>query len=137
MPLVMGQEAFPKERMTPERLEVSKSFGLASRLQFTHPEPEPTPEPVQPHITSVDQLAAVGTAGKVESARQLALVGQTIGGRECVVLQVPGGQVRYEGIEEGATEAARRLAGEESAAFVVMRPLRVCQPQTIINEDVL
>ena len=121
-PRVMGQEEFPKERMTPERLAASQSFGLASRLQFTHPEP-------------VTETTAAMTVAPPAPDRALALVGQPITGRETLVLQVPGGQVRYEGTDEGATAKARELAHDEAAAFVVLTPVRLCQPQTIIHED--
>lgn len=90
----------------PGRMEWATGLGLAQRHRgnaITKPQPDPStvpaPTPAQP---------------------VLQVQGHTITGREMLVLQVPGGQVRYQG--DNAEAEAKRLALAESATFVVVKP---------------
>lgn len=116
----MAGDKVPEHMMTPERVAWAQSIGLAQRLPVVAPEPvEPPPEP------------------KAEPKPPLRMVGQTITGRAALVLQVPGGQVRFEGTMNEAVEKARVLASGESATFAVYQAQRVIQPKTIVQEDVV
>lgn len=124
----MPGDIVPPTMMTPARREWARGLGLAQALQ---PEPgvaEPIAEPVPSPLPPV-------AAAVVQSERQLALVGRTVTGRQHLVLQVPGGQVRFEGTLSEAKAEARALAGSESAAFVIVEPVCVVQPQTTITEE--
>lgn len=125
----------PAHLMTPERIAMAKAYGLAQAIPYTPQDlaalegvPERAPEAVHDQPPTTQPTVPV---------RALALVGQAITGREWLVVQVPGGQVRYEGIEQGAKESARRLAREEGAEFAVLRPMILCAPKTILHEEVL
>lgn len=121
----MPGDKVPDQMMTPERLAWAQSLGLAQRLPVTNPEPIEAPQPEAPK----------SEIRKPE--RTLAIVGQEISGRETLVLQVPGGQVRFEGTQEGAMMKARTLAASESATFVVCQPLTLLAPKTVVNEEVV
>lgn len=121
--------------MSPERVAWAKSLGLASAIPHTTPAAMPNPDALQTDGAVMPGMMAV--PGPTPEPVRLALVGQTISGREWLVLQVPGGQVRYEGTGPGAAAKARELAAAEGASFSAVKPMLLCAPQTIITEDVL
>lgn len=124
-------DSVPERLMTPDRMAWAASFGLAQRIPKAIPEAVARPE-IPPEANALPVPAAPAFP-----VRALSLVGQEITGRQALVLQVPGGQVRFEGSTDAATEKARELAGSEEGAFVVLRPVVLIAPKTSITEEPL
>lgn len=118
-------DTVPPHLMTEARLNASKSFGLASRLPFTHP------EAAAPEVRREVPIPISAPE------RALALVGQAVSGRQWLVLQLPGGAVRCEGEEALCRATASRLAGEEGGAFAVFQPRACARPETTVQTEEL
>lgn len=121
--------------MNPARVAWATQYSLAQRLPITNPEPEDHPAP--PDVSRATAGRPLTTSQEAAGVFPLTFAGQAISGRQWLVLQVPGGQIRFEGTAAEATTKARALAIEESAEFVVFRPVVILAPQTLIHEETI
>lgn len=112
-------DTVPPHLMNPQRLEWARSLGLAQRLAVDAPPTDEVPQ----------------TTAPVAANNRLALVAEPISGRDWIVLQVPGGQVRWQGDKKVAFTEARDLAVAEGAHFAVFRPVIAYAPVTEIREE--
>lgn len=123
----MAHDIVPPSVMTPKRLEISRSLGLASAIPYTQP------EPVDPR-----EHEGVPVVASEPVPVRPQLVGQTINGHEWLVVQVPAGVVReVMGSETLAREKARELAAAESGSFAVFQPRGISRPVTTVTDELL
>lgn len=135
-------DELPAHLMNADRMAWASSIGLAQRLPHAAKAPEidyAREELIRAGILAPDGEAVSPDAPSPRTLvpRAVQLVGEPITGRDWVVLQLPGGQVRGMGDEATAREKARVLATAEAGSFAVLQPRAIVQPQTTVTEEAL
>lgn len=134
-------DQLPDHIMTPDRAAWARSIGLAQSIPKLIPEAVARPV-VTPHAGSGSALAdavdrPAHPLAALDGVAGLQLVGETISGRQWIVMQMPGGKVRASGTEALMRDIARELAKAESGSFAVFQPRGITRPETTVTEELL
>ena len=132
-PLTRADE-IEADDISPERMRDSNALGLAATARFRAKGPDPNAI-TETQGSVQESPVLLGLLG--DHVRALSLVSTAITGKDWLVVQVPGGQIRDAGDAVSCTDAARSFAKAEGGTFCVFRPVVMLQPQTTVTEQAL